>query len=74
MMIGKDLSRILREGIRASGMTRAELTRRSGLHYSAVHGFVGSDRDLTLRSATKLLRALGLEATLRPVRRRKRRT
>jgi plasmid maintenance system antidote protein VapI len=56
--------------IRRSGLTRAELSRRSGVAYSVVHRFCERERDLTLRVASRLAEAVGLE--LRPIKRRRR--
>ena len=58
-----DLAEIIRQAFRESGMTRAELSRRSGVFYSALHGFIGSDRDISISTASKLMEALGLTVT-----------
>ena len=65
-----DLAAIIRQAIAERGLSMLAVAKRSGLHYASVHGFVSGYRDLTLQSATKMCRALGLE--LRPVRRGKR--
>ena len=44
-----------------SGLSRFEWARRAGIDYSAVHGFVAGSRDMTLRSASRLCKVLGLE-------------
>ena len=67
-MATKDIETTLLDAARGCGWTLAELARRAELPYSAVHGFVRTDRRITLRSAAKLAAALGLE--LRPKRRR----
>ncbi len=64
-MKGKDIEQVLLHAARTSGQTIAELARRAGLPYSAAHGFVRSERAITLKSAAKLAKALGLE--LRPI-------
>jgi len=66
----QDIEDTLLTAARGCGWSIAELARRAGLPYSAVHGFVRSDRLITLRSAARLAEALGLE--LRPVRRARR--
>ena len=65
-----DLAKALRAALAAADMSRFELSKRSGVSYSVIHRFFGGDRDLTLRTASKLADVLGLE--LRPVRRGKR--
>ena len=55
-----DLARALRTAFKASGMTRFELSKRSGVSYSVVHRFIGDDRDVTLRTASRLATVLGL--------------
>jgi transcriptional regulator with XRE-family HTH domain len=62
-----DLATQIREAFAKSGMNRLELSRRSGVAYSAVHRFIAGDRDATLATATRWCEVLGLE--LRPVRR-----
>jgi len=61
-----DLGETIRQAFAESGMTRFELSKRSGVFYSAIHGFIGSNRDISISSASKLCESLGLE--LRPVR------
>lgn len=67
-MAAKNIETTLLDTARGCGWTLAELARQAELPYSAVHGFVRTDRRITLRSAAKLAAALGLE--LRPKRRR----
>ena len=59
----------IRTTFRESGLSMKALSDRSGVFYSAVHGFLTGDQDITLKTAAKLTKTLGLE--LRPVRRRK---
>ena len=56
----------LRAAIAESGLTRAEIARRSGLSYSVVHGAAAGTRDLTVGTATRLCEALGLDVRLVP--------
>ncbi len=65
-----DLAKQLREAIERSGLTRKQIADRTGVSYSAVHGFVAGTRDMTLQSASKIAEVVGLD--LRPVRRGKR--
>ena len=65
MNMSKSDDNTLRAAIRAafekSGLSRFEWARRADVDYSAVHGFVGGSRDMTLRSASRLCKVLGLE-------------
>ena len=65
-----DLAKLIRQRFRASGMSILQLAKRADVHYSALHGFIKSDRDIAISTAAKLCRVLGLG--LRPVARRKR--
>jgi len=62
-----DLAETLRTAFEKSGMNRHELSRRTGIAYSVIHRFMAGDKDLNLRTASKIADALGLE--LRPKRR-----
>ena len=61
-----DLAKGLRAAFKASGMSRFELAKRSGVSYSVIHRFFGGGRDLTLRTASRIADVLGME--LRPKR------
>jgi len=52
--------------LKASGMTRFELSRRSGVAYSVIHRLLAGQNDVTLRTAERLCRVLGLD--LAPIR------
>lgn len=65
-----DIERQLRDAAKRSGLSIKRLSDESGVPYSAMHGFMVNDRGITLRSAAKLARVLGLE--LCPVKRGKR--
>lgn len=56
-----DLGKQLRDAIRRSGLTRRQISKRSGVAYSAVHGFVGGKQTLTLESASKIADVVGIE-------------
>ena len=60
-----DVEQQLKDATLKSGLSMLEISKRSGVPYSAVHGFMTSDRRLSLRSGAKLAAMLGLE--LRPV-------
>ena len=61
MAMAKDIERQLKDATHRSELNMLALSKRSGVPYSAVHGFVTGDRAITLRSAAKLARVLGLE-------------
>ncbi len=55
-----DLADQLRAAFAESGLSRFELARRAGISYAIAHRFIGGDRDITLTTASKLARVLGL--------------
>ena len=59
------LAEQLRAAICESGVSRYGLAKQTGLSYAVVHRFVAGERDITLATATKITKVLGLE--LRPV-------
>lgn len=59
----------IRATTEARGLTAHALARASGVNSAVVGRFLKGQRDVTLTTAEKLCRALGLE--LRPTRRRK---
>ena len=61
----QDIEAELRRAIVDCGMTRAELSRRSGVAEAVLSFFVNRKRTLTMKTGAKIARALGLE--LRPV-------
>ena len=63
-----DLGLALRRAIAASGLSRLQVSKRAGIGYAAIHGFVGGTRDLTLDSGSKVVAALGLRVELNPAR------
>ena len=54
----------LRAAIAESGLTRAEIARRTGLSYSIVHAFVAGPRDITVGTVERLCRALDMNVWL----------
>ncbi|NOT01729.1 MAG: helix-turn-helix transcriptional regulator [Phycisphaerales bacterium] len=65
--MNNDIQRQLKDAARASGWSMKKLSDRSGIGYSAIHGFMTADRTMTLPTADKLADALGLRFELRPV-------
>jgi transcriptional regulator with XRE-family HTH domain len=61
----KDIEVQLRDAIQGSGMSRYEIAKRAGVTNSQLSLFLSGQRSLTLTSAAKIARVLGLE--LRPV-------
>ena len=53
----------LRAAFAESGMTRFELSKRSGVPYSSVHRFLGEGRDIAISTASKLCGVLELRLT-----------
>ncbi len=56
-----DLAEQLRAAFEASGMSRFELCKRSGVSYSVVHRFIGGERDIRMETASRLADVLGVE-------------
>ncbi len=67
-----DLKEQLKRACLQSGLTANALARQAGLGYPIVYEFMKAQRSITINSAAKLARVLGLE--LRPVRRGKQKT
>jgi hypothetical protein len=61
----KTLSAQLREAIRASGFSRYAISLRTGIPQSSLSYFIKGERNISLESADKLMRLLGLEITKR---------
>lgn len=64
-----NLAETIRNAVAECGLSRLQLSKRTGIHYATIHGFIGGYRDITLRTACKLCMLLDLE--LRPARRLK---
>lgn len=59
-----DLADQIREAIKTSGKTYRELGRETGVNYTAIHRFASGGRaNITVETADKLMRALGLRVT-----------
>lgn len=61
----KDIEMQLRDAILGSDMSRYEIAKRAGVTNSQLSLFINNQRSLTLTSAAKIARVLGLE--LKPV-------
>ena len=61
-----EMALTIRKAFKRSGWTRAKLARESGVAYSAVHRFLGAERDISLWTVQRLCDTLSLE--LRPKR------
>ena len=57
----RDLGGQLRQAFAESGLSRFELARRAEISYAIVHRYMGGERDITLTTAGKLAKVLGLE-------------
>lgn len=55
------MAEILRQAIKDSGSSIAELARGSGIAQPVLHRFASGERDLTLRTADKLANYFGLQ-------------
>lgn len=66
----RTFAEVIRATTKARGLTAYALARDSGVNSAVVGRFLKGQRDVTLTTAEKMCRALGL--TLRPGRRRKR--
>lgn len=60
------LAKQLRAAIAKAGLNPFQVSKRTGVGYSAIHGFLNGTRDMSLGTASKLCKLVGLE--LRPVR------
>ena len=58
-----DIEEQLRDAILNCGMSRTKLSELSGVATSQLCFFVNRERSLTMKSAAKIARALGLELT-----------
>ena len=59
----------IRAAIERDSRSLYRLAKDSGVDYAVLHRFANAERDLNLRTADRLCRALGLE--LRPARRKR---
>lgn len=58
------LADLIRSAFADSGMSRFELSKRSGVSYSVTHRFITGERSVRLETADKMLAGLGLEVRL----------
>lgn len=63
-----DMTELIREAFRESGLSMKRLAEKSDSHYASIHGFLVTGRDLKLTTAQRVCAVLGLE--LRRTRRR----
>lgn len=64
--VPQDLGAMLRKAIRESGLTRNALSELSGVRYAPLWRFLSNeDFDLRLKTASRLLAALGLHVEFR---------
>ncbi len=52
---------VIRASFKQSGLSIKQLSLRSGTAYASTHGLIVDDRDITIATADKLCRTLGLE-------------
>ena len=60
----RDIEALLRRAIESSDMTRYEISRKCGVSQTVLSFFVRGERSMTLATAAKVAKALGL--TLKP--------
>ena len=60
-LIDHNLSGALRAAVRATGLPLNAVARAAGIPQPVLHRFMAGQRDLTLRTADRLARHLGLE-------------
>ena len=60
----QDIEALLRQAIESSDMTRYEISRKSGVSQTVLSFFVRGERSMTLATAAKVAKTLGL--TLKP--------
>jgi hypothetical protein len=70
MVVMANIEQQLKRVARESELSIKALSDQACVPYSAVHGFITAERQISIGNAAKLARVLGLE--LRPVARRRR--
>lgn len=60
----QDIEALLRQAIESSDMSRYEISRKSGVSQTVLSFFVRGERSMTLATAAKVAKTLGL--TLKP--------
>lgn len=70
MGMSANIEKQLKDAALTTGLPILTLSKRSGVCYSGLHGFMTGDRKITLEVAARLATVLGLE--LRSIRRTKR--
>jgi len=56
-----DLGQQLLDAFHRSGLSRFALSKQSGVGYAVIHRWVGGERDVKLKTASKIAAALGLK-------------
>jgi ribosome-binding protein aMBF1 (putative translation factor) len=59
--MAKSMPEIIREAMRRDGRTRYRLAKDSGVDQAVLGRFIKGERDLNLRTADKVCKALGLK-------------
>ena len=59
-----DLDMMVREAAKKSGITQYRMAMDSGISHAAISRFMNRNQTLTLRSASRLLAALGISVKL----------
>ena len=57
------LTEQLRQAIDDSGLSLNAISKATGTPYAAIHGFVNNDREITLKTADKLVELFGMRLT-----------
>jgi len=70
-MLGVETLDAIRDSIEASGKSRYQLARESGVAESVLSRLMSGERGVSVRTAERIADALGLEIVVRPKRRRK---
>ena len=68
---GAEVTKALQQAIRDSDLSMNEVARRAGIDPGMVCRFANSERGMTLATAAKVAKVLGLEIVIRPIRQRK---
>ncbi|MFH1109469.1 MAG: hypothetical protein V1790_09775 [Planctomycetota bacterium] len=66
-----ELAGVILAAFKVSGLSVKRLAVESGVPYASAHGFIAGQRDITLGTAARLCKVLGLRLTTRKGRIRK---
>jgi len=67
---GAEVTKALQQAIRDSDLSMNEVARRAGIDPGMVCRFANGERGMTLATAAKVAKVLGLDIVVRPARRR----